>query len=102
MSMPKLVRDKIPDIIKESGKTPIYHVATEFERKEAVIAKIREEVAEFEKDPSLEEAADVYHAFMQTLTVYGMTWDQVIQAAVAKSHKRGRFSEMYILDAVID
>ena len=48
----KLVRDKIPEIIKEQGKTCEFYVADKEEYGRRLIEKMREEISEFEEDPS--------------------------------------------------
>ena len=99
---PKLVRDNIPDIIREDGKVPLIRVARMTEAKELIIEKMHEEIDEFGEEPCLEEAADIYHVFMTLLRIHEMTFDQVVKAAVEKASRAGRFEEMYILDGVID
>jgi len=68
----KLVRDKIPQIIKDSGKKSYCHIADEKEYLEALKDKINEEVEEFYETPCIEEMADIlevlgaladYHGF---------------------------------------
>ena len=48
----KLVRDRIPEIIKESGSHCTYHKATGAALEEALLNKLIEEVNEFIQDPS--------------------------------------------------
>ena len=98
----KLVRDLIPAIIRETGKYPVTHIAVGEEAKAATIAKVREEIGEFADDPSLEEAADIYHAFMALLSAHYFTFDDVIAAAVKKAGECGRFHDMIVLDEVLD
>ena len=43
----KLVRDKIPEIIKETGAQCEYHVATGEDLKQALYNKLTEEINEF-------------------------------------------------------
>lgn len=97
----KLVRDNIPTIIREAGRIPVVHIAGEEEAKAVAIAKIYEEVEEFKADPSLEEAGDVYQAFMTILLTHNMKFDDVIKAAVNKSARNGRFDKMIVLDDVL-
>lgn len=56
----KLVRDKIPEIIADSGKKAIFRIADEDEYLEYLEKKLDEEVAEFHESKSLEELADIY------------------------------------------
>lgn len=98
----KLVRDNIPAIIRESGKTPVVHSAkTDVEARAVTIAKMYEEVSEFEEAPSLEEAADIYQVFMALLTTHNLKFDDVIKTAVHKNAQRGRFDKMIVLDDVL-
>jgi len=57
--MSKLVRDKIPDIIKEDEKTPIIRIADDAEYFERLQDKLKEEVEEFCQDGEEEELADI-------------------------------------------
>lgn len=99
---PKLVRDKIPDIIRENKKIPLTRIARLSEAKQLIIEKMHEEVDEFADEPTLEEAADIYHVFMAMLRIHNMTFDQVMRAAVEKANANGRFENMIILDGVLD
>ena len=98
----KLVRDNIPTIIREAGKIPVTHIASGDEAKQATIAKVFEELSEFQDNPCLEEAADVYQAFMMMISVHDLRFDDVISAAVAKNHIKGRFDKLIILDKILD
>ena len=99
---PKLVRDKIPQIIINSGRDVKFHHAAGDAAKAAIIAKMREEIAEFEETPTLEEAADVYAAFMKMLALFGHTYEGVVRKSVDKAYTRGYFDNMVILDEVVD
>ena len=55
----KLVRDRIPEIIIEDGRKPIYHIADADEYKRELCKKVTEELSEFQERPCLEEAADL-------------------------------------------
>lgn len=98
----KLVRDNIPTIIRKSGKTPITHVAGGEEAKSLTAEKLQEELDEFVEDNCVEEAADIYHAFLALIRAHDITYDQVIKAAVEKAGTHGRFDKMIILDEILD
>jgi predicted house-cleaning noncanonical NTP pyrophosphatase (MazG superfamily) len=55
----KLVRDRIPEIIKASGETPVTHVLDDKAYLAELVRKLQEECDEFKTDLSLEELADV-------------------------------------------
>jgi len=97
----KLVRDFIPTIIREAGKIPIVHNAkTDMEAKAVTIAKMYEEVQEFELDPSLEEAADMLEVLITFCSIYSLKLEDVIETAKNKTKERGGFKRGIILQKV--
>ena len=58
----KLVRDRIPEIIIEDGRQPVYHLADIDEYRHELYKKVIEELNEFREEPCLEEAADLLEA----------------------------------------
>lgn len=58
--LPKLVRDRIPEIIENDGDNPEFCVASDEEFEEWVRRKILEEAEEFAEDGEIEELADLY------------------------------------------
>ncbi len=94
----KLVRDKIPDIIKADGETPITHIAESEEYNKALISKLHEEVAEFLENPSLEEAADVLEVIQSICILKGLDISQIEEIRQKKVYKRGSFKDRIILE----
>jgi len=88
----KLVRDNIPDIIKEKNGTCEVEVLNDNDFYKALIEKLKEEVLEFEKDDNLEELADIYEVFTTLLISKGLTLSDVQTAAAKKRKKNGGFS----------
>lgn len=99
-NMSKLVRDKIPTIIEESGKTCKWHKAGTAEYNLRLFAKMLEEVDEFREDPSVEEAADIYEVFNALLLNWDIDICDVIFCADNKKASRGSFKEGIVLDSV--
>lgn len=93
--MSKLVRDKIPQIIGPSAK---FREADEPEYKKALAAKLLEEAAEFEKEPSPEELADVLEVVSAIVRAYGWPMMEVTKVRMDKAEKRGKFDKRYILE----
>ena len=97
----KLVRDKIPEIIKNDGKTPVIRVIKDKERHHVwLLDKMVEEMNEFYYDPSYEEAADVYEVFRSLVKLYEMDMQQIIKEAEHKRIERGGFDDGIILERV--
>ena len=100
MEYNKLVRDRIPEIIKEAGKECAYHVADEKEYYAKLRDKLREEVEEFLEDPCLEEAADILEVLEAILS--REKYRSVRAEQIAKRVTRGGFEKRIILEAVKD
>ena len=76
----KLVRDKIPEIIKSNREEPITRVLTDNEYKIELEKKLNEEYQE----------------------VLNATLEEVIAIANVKSSKRGAFNDKIFLEKVIE
>ena len=55
----KLVRDRIPELIRAGGETPRTRILEDEEFHRLLEAKLDEEVGEFHRDRNLEELADI-------------------------------------------
>lgn len=98
MKYNKLVRDKIPEIIKNSGKTPVTHTADNEEYWKKLKEKLEEEVAEFLKDGSEEEIIDILEAIRAICDFKKIDLDKLESKRKTKLEKRGGFKEKIILD----
>ena len=96
----KLVRDKIPDIIREEGKECKYHVASLGEYRARLYEKMREELDEFIDTPSYEEAADMYEVFLSICATHDINIEGVTWWAAAKKLQRGGFIDRIVLEKV--
>lgn len=95
----KLVRDRIPEIIRASGST--CHIVTlsyiEFGR--ALAAKLVEEASEvrsaseFEQDALVSELADLSEVMDALMSIAGITSQQVRDAQEKRRTERGAFAE---------
>jgi len=94
----KLVRDKIPKIILESGSKPdIGFINSRQEYLLWLKAKMDEESQEFLQDPCLEEAADIYEVFLSMIRLVNINLEDVIEKAQNKREIRGSFREGVLL-----
>ena len=66
----KLVRDKIPQIIEEDGKSCIYSAVEGAALESYAKKKLREEIEEFLADSCAEEAGDVMEIFHLLCDIY--------------------------------
>jgi len=96
----KLVRDFIPRIIKENGKSCKYHIARNEEYEQCLFEKMREELNEFIETPNIEEAGDMYEVFISILQFHEINFVDVINVARDKKTKRGGFNNKIILETV--
>ena len=102
--MGKLVRDKIPDIIRDSGRTPVVTTLATDAYRTALTDKLREEVAELiaAKDAHavIEEAADVLEVLTAIAAEHGATLDTIVDIARRKRAERGGFDMRLWLNGV--
>jgi len=94
----KLVRDKIPEIIKADGGKCNFHVANKEEFEEKLKEKLLEEVIEFNENPCAEEIADILEVIEMLGRVYGISLVDIRNAKAFKRIDRGGFSKMIILE----
>jgi len=100
----KLVRDKIPEIIKNNGEEPITRILTDEEYKKELEKKLYEEYNEVlnsKGNDRIEELADMLEVISSLATLEGESLDKVIEVAKTKSKKRGSFNEKIFLKNVI-
>ncbi|MFH0806191.1 MAG: nucleoside triphosphate pyrophosphohydrolase [Candidatus Brennerbacteria bacterium] len=98
MKYNKLVRDKIPYVIRKKGGTPVTHIADEAEYWAKLKEKLLEEMAEFNKDESAEEFADLLEVIAAIAEYKEFDPDEVAKIRAKKAEERGKFKERIILD----
>jgi predicted house-cleaning noncanonical NTP pyrophosphatase (MazG superfamily) len=98
----KLVRDKIPQIIEEDGKSCIYSAVEGAALESYAKKKLREEIEEFLADPCAEEAGDVMEIFHLLCDIYDIKDSQIMASSTAKRVTRGGFNEGFVLSWVIE
>ncbi|HEY5986539.1 MAG TPA: nucleoside triphosphate pyrophosphohydrolase [Streptosporangiaceae bacterium] len=93
MSQSKLVRDKIPAIIRAKGQHAITRVANAEEYGLLLRAKLSEEVAEFlASDDDPEELADILEVLFALAEYVGTGPEQLEKLRAVKALERGGFA----------
>lgn len=96
--MGKLVRDRIPQIIIEDGRTPVVRTLSDEEYLSELDRKLNEEVAEYQADKSLEEMADILEVLLAICEARGHSVDELIEVRDKKREKRGGFRDKVYWD----
>ena len=96
--MPKLVRDRIPEIMRAAGKEPKTHIADEEEYWKRLKEKLREEAAEFTADEKEEELADVFEVVRAIAEFKKFDLENIEAMREKKAKERGGFSKRIVLD----
>ncbi len=98
----KLVRDRIPEIIENDGKTCRIEILTDEEYIKKVDAKLDEELAEYHKDQNIEELADLMEVIYAAAIARGYSVEELEAARQKKVQKRGAFAKKILLKEVIE
>ena len=96
----KLVRDKIPEIIEESGvRTEWMTIEDDYNYREALRLKLLEEIEEFSNSniSSLEEMSDVCEVLKTIAKINGWTFEDIDNAMKNKVKENGSFDDKKFL-----
>lgn len=99
MEYNKLVRDKIPEILKKKGLNPTIHIASEEEYKVKLKEKLQEEVNEFLESNNTEELADILEVIYAICENEGLSIEDLEKLRKSKSEERGSLKNKIILDS---
>lgn len=94
----KLVRDKIPEIIKAKGKQCKTHVAENAEYVEKLKQKLLEEVHEYLESGDVEELADIKEVLLALYEIENISEIKIEEMRKRKFVERGGFSKKIILE----
>ena len=93
----KAIRDKIPDIIRESGYDCVVKVISDEEFLCEMEKKLKEEVKEYFESRSIIELADVIEVVYRIAELRGKDVDELERIRIDKLEKRGGFSKNLFL-----
>lgn len=98
--LPKLVRDRIPEIITASGRTPTTEIASGDDLHRYLLDKLTEEHLELLIDPSIEEIADMIEVLLALAKQLGYDEAITLTHTRQKRAERGGFDGGYILTEI--
>ncbi|MGI5169162.1 hypothetical protein ACQEU3_32915 [Spirillospora sp. CA-253888] len=93
----KLVRDRIPDVIRQGGRTPETRVASEGEYAALLRAKLYEEAGEYTAAGDPAELADLLEVVHALAALHGLSPDDLEGQRAAKAAARGGFADRIVL-----
>ena len=101
----KLVRDNIPDIIRNNAEEPITRILNDEEYWHYLCTKVMEELKEVEEAETLEETkkeiADLYEVLLAMIKAKNLTMQDIEETATLKRTKNGGFAKKIFLEKVI-
>ncbi|MGE6539649.1 nucleoside triphosphate pyrophosphohydrolase [Bacillus luti] len=102
----KLIRNKIPQIIKTNGKTPTTRILPKDEYIKEICKKTEEELTEYieakTKNDKLEELSDLLELINALAEYEGTTLEEINDIRKKKAKERGGFSDRIFLIEVTD
>jgi len=96
--MGKLVRDKIPEIIRNSGGDPKVRSLKYIDYIEALYEKLREETEELIRDRNVEEMADVLEVIKCIYITNTEEFERVFRIMKNKAEEKGSFLKGFYLE----
>lgn len=96
----KLVRDNIPEIIKNQGETPYVSVLDDKRYNTALRKKLKEEAREYLASEEIEELADIIEVIEALANHKGSSLEEILEIKEKKAKKNGKFKEKLFLKTV--
>lgn len=92
----KLVRDLIPDIIRQSGALPLTRTATAIEYADLLRAKLTEETTEYLDGGDWAELADILEVVYALAAAHGLSPAALERLRAGKAQERGTFTRRVV------
>lgn len=89
----KLVRDRIPEIIRQSGSTPIIETAAPEDYPQYVRMKLQEELQEYLQSGEVVELADLIEVCFAAAALKGISPTELVAIVRDKHGARGGFDQ---------
>jgi predicted house-cleaning noncanonical NTP pyrophosphatase (MazG superfamily) len=95
----KLVRDRIPEIIRTKGHIPKIKVLDGNDFFTALNHKLMEEVAEYLENHDIEELADILEVILALIKCHGFSHEKFEQLRLRKRKERGGYcSKIFLIN----
>lgn len=98
----KLVRDKIPETIEQTGHEYSVRLLDDKEYLQMLKEKLTEETAEFFESEEVEEIADIIEVLYAICEAKGVSVNELEDIRKTKVDKRGAFKDRILLNYVIE
>ena len=96
----KAIRDKIPEIIKESGKNCNVKKLDNSEFLIRLEKKLVEELEEYQENKNVEELADILEVIYRISELKGVVSDELDKIRQKKAEQRGKFDDnLFLVDS---
>ena len=96
----KLVRDKIPEIIKSNNENPKTRILNNDEYLFELNKKLQEELEEYLNGNDIEELADLEEVLRAILDAKNVSYEEFEKIRISKVNKRGAFKNKIYLESV--
>ncbi|MEG4805188.1 nucleoside triphosphate pyrophosphohydrolase [Microcoleus sp. ARI1-B5] len=96
----KLVRDRIPEIIRQSGNECEFVILSDAEYRQALRQKLIEEAAEAaaaDRDDLVAELADLHEVMDALMASFGISGDRLLAEKTKRQEARGGFTKKIML-----
>jgi|SRR6185437_3662574 len=99
VSYNKAIRDKIPEIIKDSGYSCNLKILSDEEFLIEIEKKLAEEVSEYQKGKDVTELADILEVIYKIAKLKGVSKEELEKIRITKNSKRGSFEKnLFLID----
>lgn len=100
MKYDKLIRDRIPEIIAQSGKTCVVETLLDSDYFDYLSRKLVEEAKEFLESRDTEELADLEEVLLAILEYKSVSYAELEGIRLKKAKDRGGFKKRLLLKQV--
>jgi len=100
MGPAKLVRDKVPHLMRRRGDRPIVRTAEPYEYASLLRAKLVEEVEEFLDTDDPNELADVMEVLLALGEMLGCDSDDLERMRAGRVMERGGFAQRLVVSGI--